>query len=389
MAALAWRVCDLQGRTLASVRDRLASSVTVPVNDLRSGTLTLSVETPAAAAIRPLTTLLKASYQGTPVLTGVVQEARYPPASGTVEVNALGVEWRLACSYLDPPAPQGTAYVFTRTAVDQGLIIRDLVNVTAGKWAAVTGGPPFGILVQDSLIEVSRLRDRSYEPGQQVWDAIVNLTGVLGGPDVEFDPVDQTDGLLARLRVYARQGRDQTAVVRFADGWGPDNALIDWTSTAANVVNRSVLTGQSEDGATQPYYISGQPDSQQAAGPYERFTARPDVSLTATLTELAQAEASTYAFPVDAFTITPRLEGDGRSPRPFGVPPPADPSRLLPDGYWVGDVVQAVRQVSPDGGLRATLRGRVVKVTLADSDQAGNTQATVECSTEPELYAVT
>jgi len=394
MAELKWSLCDRLGVQLAALQDRHGSKATIPLNDQRTGSVTLSLEHPAARLVTPLGRTLKGWLAGAMIFNGPILTPVFDGQAGTVEIPAVDSSLYLQMSPMDPPAPATSPYVFELLATDQSTIMSSIMGGAAPTSAELAAGyPPFAIA--NGTLPATTLRDRHYEPGQDRWEAVRNLSQVKGGVDFELEPLDRTDGIMARLNTFARQGSNKSATVKFAYNWGPDNCEnVVWKPDGGLVINRSIFQGQSEFGAASPFYRSNQVDSQVAFGVLKEFVGRSDISDPVALREWAQARASILAFPPDLFEVTPAVEGLGTvdpatgqrqriNPQAggrYGVPPICGPN----GDYWLGDSVQVNGQMDPAGLLKLSLRGRVTQIDLSDDD-ASNHEARVGLQLAPEL----
>lgn len=395
---LTWSLCDRRGALLADVPQRAAGSeVTVTGNGERTAKLRVSLEDEVAARVYPLATLLKVHYFAELLFCGPVLLPRFAARDRVVEIPAICPSFYLQRSYVGQRAdgaglegaPAGSPY--RQQQVDQSLIMWRLVKhvlPTAGEQA--DGVPTHGIVdgtrPQSAADDGWNPRDREYEPGKQIWQALVEMSEVLAGPDFELEPVDQTDGTLARLNVYGRQGANKTDSVVFEVGLGQNNATdVSWEPSGDLVANRATYVGQTLEGSAQPAYTANQRESQRAFGLLSDFRGRPDISDQRTLQEHAMGQVALHAWPVDFFTVTPAAEGGYGLARDqsgqivslgegFGVPP-----RFGPDGdYWIGDEISAYARVLP--GLDAELRGRVTEARLMEADAAGTLMTEITCA---------
>lgn len=390
---LTWVVCDRLGNKLAWLTDRGPSKATIPLCGQRTASVTISTEHPAAftATGWPLRRQLRGFLGDACVFTGPILTPVLDGVAGTIELNAVDASYYLQRAFLNAPAPATSPYVFQLLATDQSTIMSAIVNAAGPSAADITAGIPV-LPVASGSLPATLLRDRSYEPGQNIWDAVVNLSEVIDGVDFELNPQDRSDGIMALLNTFPRQGSDKSATVKFFYGWGPDNCEnFVWKPDGGLVVNRMTVQGQSEYGGAPPYYRSDQLASLQQLGILAGFAGRSDISDPTTVREHAQATPSTLAFPPDLFEVAPAVEGLGtldangvrRRVNPatgsqYGVPPVCGPS----GAYWVGDTIFAGAQVAP--ALRVQLWGRVTQVELSDGE-SDNFEARVALTLAPEL----
>jgi hypothetical protein len=375
--SLQWVLTNLQGVPLAELRDRKGERrVDVGINAIRRAKVGISLEDPAITQVYPLSTRLKVFNDGHIIFNGTVQTPKF--ADDTCTINALDPGHQLERSYIQVPAPWGN-YGFVRTNVDQGLILLALVqHPPSGDPAAwAPDAPQHGIV--EGVIPVTIKRDRSYEPGKQIWAAMTELANVIAGPDFELEPLNRTDGVVCQLNVYESQGSDRSGEVSFEDGLGSDNARITYDPDGLGVTNRFTSLGQFEGGNAPPYYVSTQPESITSYGTWEGFEGRPDIGTAVTVEEHAQEAAAVGGFPVDFFDIVPRTEWDEGQ---YGTPPRFGPPGADWSDFWLGDIVKAtVRR----GHLNGSIMGRITEGSFVEADDAGNVQ--VELTASPTVSA--
>lgn len=399
MAELKWSLCDRLGVQLAALQDRHGSKATIPLNDQRTGSVTLSLEHPAARLVTPLGRTLKGWLDGAPIFNGPILTPVFDGQAGTVEIPAVDSSLYVQLSPFEPPAPATSPYVFNLLATDQSTIMSAVIGGAAPTSAELAAGIP-GLPIASGTLPATVLRDRHYEPGQDRWGAVRNLSQVIGGVDFELEPLDRTDGIMARLNTFARQGSDKSATVKFAYNWGADNCEnLVWKPDGGLVVNRSIYLGQSEYGGAPPYYRSSQVDSGIAFGILKEVVGRSDVSDPTTLREWAQSRASILAFPPDLCEVTPAVEGLGtvdpatnqrqrvnpQTGSRYGTPPIVGPA----SDYWLGDSVQVNGQMDAAGLVKVSLRGRVTQIELSDDDASNHeTRAALQLAPELPSYLV-
>lgn len=396
MALLTWKLCDLRGRLLSRIDNRLSDNATIDLDGQRQASVTISTDEKAASYVQPLARVLKCSYGGTPVFAGQVGTPKWDGQAGTVEIPATCPSLRLQNAPLLPPAPVGSPYVLQLPNTDESEMIWQLILAARPTSAQLAAGVPDIGLIRGNIAQ-TRWRDRFYEPGQDVWEAIIALTQVLGGVDFELQPLDRTDGVLAQLNTFPRQGSDKSAQVRFEFNWGRDNCQNVIYTPNAGVINESVWQGQAEEGARPPFYLSRQADSAGAYGVFRQFTGASDISAVGTLQEHAQAEASILAFPTDDFEIVPAVEGVAADPqtgarsavnpatgRAYGIPPLCHPN----GAYWLGDTVGGIAQLDSRGLIKAILKGRVTRIELSSQGQAGEARVKLTCAPQLPSYPV-
>lgn len=236
----------------------------------------------------------------------------------------------------------------TYTAVDQGDIGWNLI-------ATLNAVDDTGI--REGTIDPTVDRDRTYEAGKNIGEALVQLTEVLDGPDIEFLPLDPTaeDGKLAEYTVHDSQGQVQDDLLW---GYGP--------GTMANVrqverkitppINRVRLT-------TSDGLVSTQTDAASIAryGEWPVVRSEPnDVSVQGTLDSRAMEMLRPTWVKVLTFVPDQTL-----APQPF-------------DDFWLGDTGKFKAQ---DGSFVETFEPRVNGITITegpDGDEAHELELEVQ-----------
>jgi hypothetical protein len=243
-------------------------------------------------------------------------------------------------------------------------------------------------------------RDRAYEAGKEVWGAIADFRGIIGGLEAQLQAVSDDLASLStgwRLDLYERFGQDKSSSVEFIFGYADSNCMDSTYEPAGEeATNRSVFSGQAADGFPARTFASNQLDSQQAYGIYSDWTGRTDISDSTTLAEHARGQVSLAAFPLREFELELPMEGEqhGYITRSDGtqqrvgdllVPPRCHPTD--PNGYWVGDTVAHHFRALP--ALNETLTARVLKLVIREVDDAGNIQVKPTCAPTLTATAVT
>jgi hypothetical protein len=92
----------------------------------------------------------------------------------------------------------------TFTQVDQAQILPALIDHASPTALELSLGVPDNGIAFGTLQSGGVLRDRTYETGAQIYQQIVDMSGVIDGIDFSFTPQDRTDGVLARSRRSTR-----------------------------------------------------------------------------------------------------------------------------------------------------------------------------------------
>jgi hypothetical protein len=367
--SLVYELTDLQGTVVAGIEDRNSSKVEVHKNGIGRGEVTISLEDSAVVEVKPAERRLRSFLDGRCILNGPLLLPQYKFADGVVTINAASPGAQLERRFIKPATPKWKTYGLELPQTDQGQILRKLVDHARPTAAEVAmGTPDHGIGI--GSIPATRKRDRNYEPGKQIWEAMIELTGVRGGPDFELVPVKSDDGTCCLLNVYASQGSDKTDTVVFTYGIQEANCRdFSYEPDAGLLENRFTSMGQSETGGPPPYYIANQIESQKRFGIWEGFEGRPDISDAPTVQEHAQGNVAAYAYPPQNFDISPAIEGDEEQ---YGTPP------QFGKDYWIGDIA---RSIAKKGNITLDLIGRLTDAVLEEPDQSG--ERTLDLTFDP------
>jgi hypothetical protein len=390
-----WELTDLTGRRLAFIKQRDPGAfVQVDLNGHRAAQCTIDTEDRAAAEVYPLARRLRVwleTYETRPIFYGPITSPQFVGKSGKITVNALGPTHQLEAAFIPFPSSwvpddDGAVWTLIYTDTDQSEIMAQLFEygdfrsgqvLSQGPLPTINGAslwPSHGIV--RGTLPASVKRDRTYEPGKQMWQAITELGNVIGGPDFDFEPLYNLQGKTAQLNTYPQgQGKDRSKDVRFEFNTGRNNCDdFTWTPDGPSTVTQATEVGQASFGGEPPHYTAVQDDAGKVFGKWESFQGRPDVNQSFTIEEHASGVIAAYAFPPDIIEVTPNLKGN---PEGLSVPPSAhpDPDSLAPaDGYWIGDQVSALAK---KGYFRFENKARVVSIKLTEADAAGNIQEKV------------
>lgn len=398
---LDFALTDLTGRRLAWLRKRKGDrNVIVPLVGIRSCQVGMSMEDPAVDDVLPLARRVKAYLDGHIIFNGTLMAPKYDFGNDVVQLAALDPGQQLVRSNVQMPAGakpnvEGVITGFRRVATDQSIIMRDLVahppSARSAPWAP--GVPEHGIIA--GSLPATFTRDRSYEPGKEIWEALKQLSQVISGPDFELQPLDRTDGVIAQLNTFhPQQGEDRSATVRLQYRLGRNNASeCTYEPDGHSVVNHATIIGQVLSSQTPPVYTAQLLSSRDTIGTWEYYGGRDDISRLSTVQEHARAIVAAQAFPPDVVTITPAIAGpfEGFAYRGakriggLGIPPLFGPRSNTNAKYWVGDSigVQAKRgRVFLDEAMR------VIEAKVAEADDAGNVQVTVMAAPHQEATGV-
>lgn len=312
--------------------------VTRRLNRHSSGSFAVEAEVEGVHELQVASRVVKVYEDGALRLHGRIRDP-LRRSSGTVQVE-------LADPFSIPLGYRFRASRFVRTNTDASTIASDLL-------AAENARAPTGLRM--GAVAASVRRDRTYEKGKNVAEAIEQLAGVDGGFFFVVNPVDGVAGVYAELVVrWPTSGSDRSGV-KFEYGDGTLGNLDDYV-----LVEQLPRTQVTATGATEGEQQLSQTHTWQAGvsefGLLEGIVSFPDVSEAATLLQHAIEETDTKV--PTTYSLTPAESGEGTNES--HVP------RLFVD-FDVGDVV------------RATIRHGSVDVTEVP---VRVTEATVEVANE-------
>lgn len=381
---LSFGLYDLHtGGQLAELADREAASVAGGVNEgsgsgvQRKCELTLSFEDPAVVAHHdrllryPQSIVVRGWEDDDPIFAGQLDgDPAFDYAARTVTLNASCPSARLSAFQIGQRGgPAGdtdglfghaTGKLYRLEGAEQASILWRLANYCYPTSDEQDAGVPGTGLIAGVLPD-SITRDREYELGKNVWEAMVDLSQVDGGPDFDIRPVwdPDTPTVLAALDLYyPYMGSDRG--VRGLLAWQTDEnncSSLKVSSLASQTANRYSVQGQALEGAPPLVVTRDNPAAMSELGIWAGYEASPDIMFTSTLAEHANAEVSARGYPPLLVEVTPAQDDDRGAyrdaegtlkmrPGNYGNPP-----KFAPSGdYWQGDLVRVLGH-DPDLGL--------------------------------------
>ena len=404
---LTWTLCDLRGNALADIDQRLSAVWEGGVNRKREARCAFSYDDEAAVHAVPLARVLKVRLWGEMIFAGRIWELVKKGSARSIELRAFDPLQQLERfaigmktgdePFADPAVGEGLLYhiaghLYRIDQTDQSYILWSLMDYAQPTAAERALGVPGTGIVQGEYYfpagpPVSILRDREYEYGKNIAEAVIELTGVRDGVDMELEPLDRTDGTLCRLNTYyPYHGRDQTDVAIYEFASGLDNcADFEVEEDGLATANRINLVGRSVDGAEPAIARVNQPESQLAYGNLGSAMADPALVELDTLREHATGLVAGGAFPLRSFTVTPALDdgrGFARSSSGALYPVesvPGQPPRVGPGkDVWFGDLVTAQTYDGP--AMDYLLHGRVTDIRLTEVEGGTGVVSEVTCS---------
>lgn len=333
----AWEITTLGGVTVAEVRPREAT-VTRRLNGSAVIGLTLDAGDASELATNRLirgwrepraggTRVLRAAGRVTGITGAVATDSseHVTMASASDGFGALNGRYRMQ--------PVTFTQYFPRDIVDALVLTENSMSATGLRVAAGVGGPP---------------RDRTYEVGKCVGEAVLQLAEVDDGFWFRVDPVDAGSVFSEFVVLYPSSGGDSGAVL----GWG-EGTVGNLASVEVSVMPpvNYVLAFGAGDGDSQLYLSIGNGDSIAEHGLLEAVITHTDVSEESTLT----AHARDALRPTEQVSV--RLDAasiQANTPRPW-------------DDFDVGQTMSIVlRGQTPT--LRRTGSFRVTSFTVKVGD---------------------
>jgi hypothetical protein len=374
------QICDAWGVALAGGTIYYTSSgggleVIDPLNDSRTARLTVSMYDRCSKFARPLDRVLSVTYGTHLIFKGPILSVSRDFQEGKVTIFAHDPTIKLKHHY----------HRYGDWAVDAGYTLdgRGMQTLVESSldWESETdsGIPPNGILW--GYDNTTHRDDKTAaKRGQNVWDSVVSLSQIVGGPDFRFRPVDKYHdgkypaslgihdlGFMVELDTNDHLGTDKQDEVIFEAQIGQDNAENILHEPDGDVV-RNYFT-QVAPGGPRNRNDEEKSATVKAGGSihdygfYEGYessgNAKDPVSV---LRARAQDWVGAYARPPAFFTVTPRIANEG-------VP-------RYPADVVVGDTIRARArkgECSFDG------IGRIVKATVKSIDQSGNSRVDLDC----------
>lgn len=358
--------------------------VVIELNEMRQGRVTLNLYDDEAALFASpnmgaLDRMLYVTYRDAPQFWGhVIDPVWDTEGVGTVKIEALGPEQRLATTYLR----NGDAALALGVPAN-GVGLHRLADAGRNTPAQVTAGwPNLGIQPGATYSSAASPLQRP-ERGANAWDAMKALSALVGGPDFEVRPYAPPAEPYGLLEAWAKQGENKTGLFewRYVEPEDPMNennvagATLSPQGSALRNFQVTVLPG---DVSTALRVLASHDTSRGRVGNYVGWDAAPgeagEVPLEA-LTRRARAIVAAYGHPPPAISLKLLLE-------PKVVDETWEPPMYGRD-FLVGDVVPVYVEkgafvTRTPAGAAGAIPMRIQKVTLTQADAAGNVQPTVD-----------
>lgn len=381
---LTFQICDLWGAPVqgGTITDHIAGSAELErgLNDMRTAAVKIDIYDAAGSLVQSpngaLTRVVKAYYNPTkathPIFTGVLLEPHWRGEEATCELNMVDAPFRLQRAYLE------TQYTTPGGGKDIGAVMVDIIGRAANRSSYPFGAPGLGINI--GTIEATYNINRTWEAGENCWDILAELSQLAGAPDLDFAPLDRTDGVLWLFNAWAPMGDDHSTTAWFEYNTGLANcADMEYAPSGDPLLNYFTALGQVPDDSTftAPKGRARHDASIAARGPYEGWDTN-DAEDTAVEQAKANEMVSAYHYPPDFVTIIPLAEGPGYPA--VGIPPRWDIDYTLAD---------QVRAVGRKGTMAVDIAGRVMSDTLSEDDETGSVKISLEVAPNVDPTGVT
>ena len=320
-----WRT----GQAIEEITDARSRRYSKALNAAASWNFTIPGDDPQALVLSELAVDVAVYRDGRPMMRGRLGSSQDQGTENvlTSQFAVLGYESILNRRHFLAP----TSY----TQQDQSLIAWDFVQqaqARTGGALGITRGYGVGVGGQP-------LRDRSYDVGKPIGEALVQLSQVIGGFDFEVDP-----GLRFNL-YYPQRGRDTQQLL----SWGSQVQRFQRSWTADDFGNVVVATGAE---GLAPLVLEASDLATQPQGRFEVPFGDPDISIASTLQEQAAQALEDAQLPVGAYTLL-------LAPGVYG-----------PLMYEVGDTFTLAID---RGRFNFSVQGRILQIDVAvgdDGDEA-------------------
>lgn len=366
------KLTDIDGTDLGLLTRYAGLEIDVPLNDSRTGNITISMYDPISRLIRPIDRMIKVylSDYPEPVFWGHIVQPVKDYAAGTI-----------TCSLHDPTIKlKHNFHRFGDIVVDAGYpidgtgvmqLIESAIPYVGSSVKPL--GIDWGTAVGNFQPPGSLLRGKC-ERGENIWDSLQKLVQKAVGPDIEFEPLDNLGtGYFCVVNSGAKpddpgggesMSRDLHEDVKFIYG-----------------INAENLIPQPDGNAMRNYYVAVNPGGEKARhdpdnkalyhnsaswnqyGIFEGWESVGEKVSHDTLLSDARAWVTAYAYPPNYFQVVPKASADN-------VP-------RWPNDFKVGDFIGAA---GSKAGHEFEEVGRVVRIGITQPfSGSAQVKLTVDC----------
>lgn len=298
------------------IPDPQAGEVYIPLDDMRTAQVTVSLFDPIAAAVARGTSyarMLRAYYRGQPVYWGAINQRKVNYKAGTMTLSSSDRLLSLVRHFLR----RGDAASFPMLLTgpnDEANIDINAIGMRLLRDAGVNtieqtarDMPDLGIINgDDDGTEYPDGLQIGVKRGDQITNTMRQVSQSLG-PDFELEPIDDIVGAYARLNTYGFQGNDVSAAVQFHFGTGLENLEdLEETEGIEYVTHVHVLDREGRYRVTRANI-----DASDATGAYVKWEPTeydthgiPADKVEEVLTQYATAILKAWSRPLSGYALT-------------------------------------------------------------------------------------
>lgn len=400
MTQLRWSIYDRENAHQETLWDARGGTVTAGLNADRSASVTIPLDSDAAAHALAVERELHAELNGVPIFHGPIIQPRAAGENGndTISISAAGPSAQLARQFkfvFEGEGGEALVLIGLSGLFADNWIMHLLLAHADGRYAS--GGVPghridYGVTADHTG---GPNRTISLLDGANIWDSILALANTDGGSDFDFEPLLSGDHSHI-LRTYpSGMGTDRSDTVRFDYGWGKKNALGFAHAPAGDLlVTRAFAIGPDPEAEARHPLVADvvHTDDLERFGAWTTTISRQNLTTHAALGPVAKGEVAAKHEPVSLLEFTTAPPQDqlatfnaNREGKPqVGAGFLCGPEEAGGD-FWLGDTISFVAKKNR---YSLDFEGRVTAVTIAQDDM-GLVTAGVTCAPEPAATGLT
>lgn len=213
------------------------------------------------------------------------------PAENIIDDTEAGTT---TCVFADPRIRFNQYYTANQIiySAGQGDILMDLLLQTQAR----SGGD---VRLNSGVSDISVIRQRTYEAGKNIAEAMQEMTQVINGCDIDVIPTDSGPTFMGTFNTYASQGTAKPKVIFSHKQRGFTNCDVERTFASV----RTYATEQGVDDTQTPVVQSAGSPATSPWGLLESYATESDVSTAATLLAKAQGVVDQYQVPQSIWKI--------------------------------------------------------------------------------------
>lgn len=292
--ALSFVLCDSSGNQVSEVGEAFSRKISFKRNLPGTATIVLDIESPLASYCDPTILPRLKVYRDTTAAERAVTPSvlhklvfyGYLPSENVQDDTSTG---QTTATFADPRNKFAQYYLTTQqvfTHQFQGDILWGLIANIDG----LSGGD---VMLDEGMSDSSVFRDRTYDVGANIADAVSQMTQVINGPDVYVIPDDSGPTFLGIFTSESRQGADKAGVIFYHGPSLPTNCDVQRTYT-------KTITYATENGVDPTGVAQSENAGSPGSSPYGllmAFTTESDPMDAATLTSKAQGTVDQFENP--------------------------------------------------------------------------------------------